>query len=916
MLIITPAELAARRKAIAGSPVLSELQQRLRRLVDPLVEGPLYVSPRKAMYSQDGGICPDDGARLEFHPLKPDQHRCPLCGKVFQRERDYLYWLMWYHIWLAERAIHLALLGALSGDGALTARARDILQAYADQYRGYPNQDNLIGPTRLFFSTYLESIWLIEICVAADLLGGGIAEDMIAESASLIRSYDEQWSNRQVWNNTAMIAAGQLLKVPSLVKHGLEGPYGVRAMLDPANQKVSDDGCWYEGENYHFFALRGLQFAAELLRAGDLDLYADKKTGPVLGKMYVAPLLSVYPDLTLPARSDAPFGVSIRQPRFAELWEVGLARTRQPRVAGLLSTLYDPRVPSGPDYGLFELSEQEQNRPPARLSRDLLGWKALLWMDPADPTPGAWEAGSALLRDQGLVVLRDNGRYVSLECGGDHGGHGHPDLLHLSLYWDQHWLVDPGTGSYVRPSLFWYRSTLAHNAPGLADVGQESRNGSCTAFDSQGEWTWCQAAASDLFGQTCNAQRSVLLGPDYVLDVIDFNSPAPVDLPLHPFDTLDLPRGANPQPDPQGLAPVGIDRQTGYDALTDVNRLTGSVPQMAARCNGAQLTITLAPRTGEQRYTAAGWGPADLHFAETGPNQFLVRRSSTPDGNAGRWAQAYALSPNAVTALEVQSDGVHVTRGDGSTEVVKVSTGAAGIEGKGPPILLRGAQMPTPTPVNPPPSHPAIHCPVLASVPAVESWETQLPSRAIHALGADQYRRTEDPYDPSQFSARVGVFTSGRALGFAVTVVKPHRVFRGGAEPNPLFDNDPPDLNSDGVQCYVADPDWQGFLLVPAWETPQVRVLSTLGQPLPPGGLSATWMRASDGYRMLILYDLKRIPSPGEPILVNLVINQMSRTRVRRAGQLVLSRADDDRPWAYGRGADESPDDAALATVK
>ena len=27
------------------------------------------------------------------------------------------------------------------------------------------------------------------------------------------------------------------------------------------------------------------------------------------------------------------------------------------------------------------------------------------------------------------------------------------------------WLDDMGTGSYVDPSLHWYRSTLAHNAP-------------------------------------------------------------------------------------------------------------------------------------------------------------------------------------------------------------------------------------------------------------------------------------------------------------------------------------------------------------------------------------------------------------------------------------------------------------------
>ena len=57
-------------------------------------------------------------------------------------------------------------------------------------------------------------------------------------------------------------------------------------------------------------------------------------------------------------------------------------------------------------------------------------------------------------------------RYASLECGDYGGGHGHPDRLHLTLHaGGVHWLADPGTGSYVSPDLFWYRSTLAHNAP-------------------------------------------------------------------------------------------------------------------------------------------------------------------------------------------------------------------------------------------------------------------------------------------------------------------------------------------------------------------------------------------------------------------------------------------------------------------
>jgi hypothetical protein len=77
-------------------------------------------------------------------------------------------------------------------------------------------------------------------------------------------------------------------------------------------------------------------------------------------------------------------------------------------------------------------------------------------------------ARSALLDAQGIAVFRrDDGRtYVALDYGHSGGGHGHPDRLNLLLSdGDTRWLDDYGTGSYVDPSLHWYRSTLAHNAP-------------------------------------------------------------------------------------------------------------------------------------------------------------------------------------------------------------------------------------------------------------------------------------------------------------------------------------------------------------------------------------------------------------------------------------------------------------------
>ena len=213
-------------------------------------------------------------------------------------------------------------------------------------------------------------------------------------------------------------------------------------------------------------------------------------------------------------------------------------------------------------------------------------------------------------------------------------GMGIPICLHLTLFAGRPLLMDFGTASYVSPSLHWYRSTLAHNAPGLSGLGQTTRTGWCAAFDKKGDWGWCRAVAEDLFGSGSSATRTLVLGPGVLLDVVDVEAPddVSIDLPVHLLDPA-------------------------WSSLDEWSRLPGQVPafddtlgnvveldNVGQHDSGGRV---FKPRScsvvrARRLLAAERPGPPDDQFADGAPMAFLVRRAS----GAGRWVQCYGWPPS------------------------------------------------------------------------------------------------------------------------------------------------------------------------------------------------------------------------------------------------------------------------------
>ena len=909
--MVTAEELAARREQVAGAADLQALLAHLGERAAPLLARMPPVPATKALLSRDGGVCPDDGSALAFDPWSADAHRCRRCGKTFGGERHDRHWARYQHLWLAERAVHLATLAALRDDAAAAGRAVDILRAYTRSYWGYPNRDNLLGPSRLFFSTYLESIWIANCVAAATLLRAcgkleKVAADAVSglaeESANLIGEFDEGFSNRQTWNNAALAAIAVWFQDEDLAKRAIEGPTG---LLEHLLRGYGRDGMWYEGENYHLFALRGLLTGALWARQAGVDVFTEPRLAQRVEAALLAPTRTALPDFTFPARKDSRFGVSLAQPAYLELWEIGLAMvgmgdagSGKGELASWLTALYRSTTVKPELFESYLHDAPLEPLPaPCPPSRRALSWWSLLFMRPELPadTP-AWFSVSVLLDSQGLAVLRTGDRYVSLECGQYGGGHGHPDRLHLTLHANgTHWLADPGTGSYVSRDLLWYRSTLAHNAPRIDRASQDPGDAVCEAFDTQGEWVWVR-------GRYGEVSRTVVSGPTYILDVVELGSRGDhtVELPWHVAGTGDTGLGTWESAD---LPDEFVSR---------VERFVpnGAGPIVLEHSSDARTLKAFLSFDGEL-LRAEGPGRPGRGTRET----FYVVRGR---GRSVRFVSVLEPVGDAATVrtVRVQGSVIEIDTARGMDRHTATVAGWEIATVTGARIRLAGArprQQPFAPLVELDTPKPALGVALRVSAPppldgSLDGFDTGEPLRLELE---DQYRRSEEPYSgPDDFSAQAYAAWDDAALYVAVDIVKPELCFRSADAPPLRLDNEPDDIHSDGVQVYFARDEGRetrdeavGYLVVPESDGRRLRVHASSGTSGDPRCVNGAWRRTDRGYRVTL-----GIAWPdwgghrahvGGRLPFDLLINELLPGRLRRSGQLVWSGGNG---WVWLRG--------------
>lgn len=456
MIQFTEEEIRALRKKAAETEWAGAVEA-WKQAAEGLLHSPLRVPETGIGNWTLYYYCPDCSVPLVFEKDSPQDHRCPVCGRILRGEPYDGAWWGFMHMENYNGAFQLAILYLLTGERSYGRKAVEILKEYATYYEGYEVHGDIPynGPGKACAQTLDEAVLIRTFTMTCDLIGElmdgqereRIEKHLLLPGAEfLLQHRHRQLHNHEVIINSAIAVTGLLLGEESFVRQAVYGEYGLTRQLEKG---MLPEGLWFEGSfGYHFYALTSF-FAYEKFAIHTAHSHISH---PNYRKMMEVLVHYIQPDGQIPMLNDTTYGHNVSS---LYLYEFAYREWKSPAMLAILNLLY------------------------ADQKRDNL--EALLYgaekLESCEPGPGGTEPACfhTTVGESGHTVLRgDDGRFLLFKHDTYGGEHDHYDRLGISyLACGRRIAADLGTTGYGAVLHYdYYKNTGSHNT---VTIGEENQ---------------------------------------------------------------------------------------------------------------------------------------------------------------------------------------------------------------------------------------------------------------------------------------------------------------------------------------------------------------------------------------------------------------------------------------------------------
>tara|TARA_R110001583_G_scaffold8952_2_gene42252 strand:+ start:41187 stop:43187 length:2001 start_codon:yes stop_codon:yes gene_type:complete len=301
-------------------------------------------------------FCPDHGIRLNWDRDKPEQHCCPVDGKIFTGEPFDGAWWRWLNGLNAKACNELGLLWKLTGKEIYFDKVKAILLQYAKYYPDYEVHGGIPynGPGKANAQTLCEANCHLDFSLGYDFIREDLTRQdritietrLLREGADFLMAHrTKQLHNHEMKINSTIGVIGLILEDEDYIEFALNTEYGLHYQL---NHGLKGEGFWFEGSvHYHYYALQALLAYEKLARNTPYSI----RSNPNYFTMLTFPLQLVLNTGDFPRMNDCVAG----QEKITEthIFEFAYSEFKDPIFASALASVYQNRSRDNIDALLY-----------------------------------------------------------------------------------------------------------------------------------------------------------------------------------------------------------------------------------------------------------------------------------------------------------------------------------------------------------------------------------------------------------------------------------------------------------------------------------------------------------------------------------------------------------------------------------